>query len=176
MSYTAAPPLDIPMTTIQSHDGRAMPWGGAGGSNPYPAANMAVYVPFSIGAPVTVYETWVEAGTLTTSNNVEVGVYDTSGNRLFTSTMVVAVASVVVNSSGMTDVVLGAGTYYLAMGCDGTRNFLGATQAGGQYQAVGIMEQTGLTGAALPATWTSPAGYTRGTVPIFGLNLRNIAI
>lgn len=176
MTFTSASPVDLTPTTIHSHEARNIPWAtGSVGSNAYPAANLAVFVPFCIAQPVLVYETWCETGTLTTSNNVEVGVYDTAFTRLFTSTMTVAVASSVVNSTTLTDFMLDDGTYYLAMGCDGTRNFLASTQAAGLYQASGCMEQTGLTGAALPSTAT-PVAYTRGLFPTFGLNLRSIAI
>jgi hypothetical protein len=40
---------------------------------------------------------------------------------------------------------------------------------------MGVMEQTGLTGANLPATWT-PVAYTRAFLPQFGLNLRADAL
>ena len=121
------------------------------------------------------YETWVETGTLTTSNATEIGVYTTAGTRLFTTATTVATASDTVNSSGMTDYVLDEGTYYLAFGCDGTRNFIATALALGIYQSAGIMEETGLTGAALPSTATF-AVYTRAYLPLFGLNLRADAL
>lgn len=141
----------------------------------YPAANLALYVPFTLEVPVTVYETWVMTGTLTTSNGTEIGVYDTSGNRLFTTATTVAVASDFVNSSGMTDYVLDRGTYYLAFGCDGTRTFQAGAQNAGIYQGLGVMEQTGLTGANLPSTWT-PVATTRAYLPLFGLHCRSTTI
>jgi hypothetical protein len=165
--------------TISSHDLMRSSFQLPGNSYPasagYPAANLAVYVPFWLEAPVTVYETWVETGTLTTSNATEIGVYTTAGTRLFTTATTVATASDCVNSSGMTDYVLDCGSYYLAFGCDGTRNFIAGSMALGLYQSIGCMEQTGLTGAALPATATF-AVYTRAYLPLFGLNLRATAL
>lgn len=144
-------------------------------SGAYPAANLALYVPIYLAEPATIYETWVATGTLTTSNATEIGVYTTGGTRLFTTATTVATASDVVNSSGMTDYVLDAGTYYLAFGCDGTRAFIASSAAAGLYQSFGCLEQTGLTGANLPSTATF-AAYTRAYLPVFGLNLRADAL
>lgn len=144
-------------------------------STAYPAANLAIYIPFWLERPVTVFETWVESGTLTTSNATEIGVYDVTGSRLFTTATTVAVASDVVNSSGMTDYVLDRGHYYLAFACDGTRNFLVSTIAATIFESYGVLEQTGLTGANLPSSMTGVA-YTRAYMPMFGLNLRADAL
>lgn len=141
----------------------------------YPAANLAVYVPFTLETPATAYETWVQTGTLTTSNGTEIGVYDSSGTRLFTTATTIATASDTINSSGMTDYVLDRGTYYLGFGCDGTRNFQCSALAAGLYESMGCLEQTGLTGANLPSTMTGVA-YTRALLPLFGLNLRATAL
>lgn len=176
MSFTPVHPRTYMRSSIGSHDSLfAVPSTTAGASSAYPAANLALYVPIIVTSTVTAYETWVETGTLTTSNGTEIGLYDTAGNRLFTTATTVASASTLVNSSGMTDYVISPGQYYLAFGCDGTRNFLATTLAAGSYQAIGCMEQTGLTGANLPTTWTA-AVYTRAYLPLFGLNLRSSAL
>lgn len=166
--------------TISSHDmirsgigfhlGTAAP-----ANNGYPAANLALYVPFVLEAPFLVTETWVESGSLTTSNETEIGVYTTDGTRLFTTATTVATGSDTVNSSGMTDYLLEAGSYFLAFGCAGTRNFLATTLALGIYQSGGCLEETGLTGANLPSTATF-AIYTRAFLPLFGLNGLSVAL
>lgn len=174
MSWTAAPIRQSHTFTIDSHDllrVGALLGTTAAASAGYPAGNLAIYIPFSISEPVTVYETWVETGTLTTSNGTQIGVYKTDLTRLFATATTVATASDTVNSSGMTDYVLDAGTYYLAFACDGTRNFLATALALGVYQSMGIMEQTGLTGSTLPDPMV-PVVYTRAYLPLFGLNLR----
>jgi hypothetical protein len=165
-----------PTFTISSHDLDRVNYMLTGSSSvAYPAANLAIYVPFYLESPATVYETWVETGALTTSNATEIGVYDVAFNRLFSTATTVAVASDTVNSSGMTDFRLDSGTYYLAFGCDGTRNFASSQIAAGVYQSMGVAEQTGLTGATLPNPMV-PAVYTRGMLPAFGLNLRTDAL
>jgi hypothetical protein len=164
--------------TISSHDlerGGYLLGTSTAASAAYPAANLAIYVPFVLEHPATVFETWVETGSLTTSNATEIGVYDTALNRLFTTATTVSTASDTVNSSGMTDYVLAPGTYYLAFGCDGTRNFNSTALALGIYQSMGIVEQTGLTGASLPNPMV-PVVYTRAFLPHFGLNLRADAL
>lgn len=176
--YTPAGVIQRHNFTISSHDivrvsalmGTSSPSGQA-----YPAANLAMYVPFFIDYDSVVYETWVLTGTLTTSNATEIGVYDTAGGRLFTTATTVAVASDLVNSSGMTDYTLPRGSYYLAFGCDGTRNFLASANTAGTYQSMGCMQQTGLTGANLPSTATF-ATYAQAQVVVFGLNLRPVAM
>jgi hypothetical protein len=176
--YTPAGTPPFYQFSISSHDmirGSFLVGVSGGGSTAYPAANLALYVPFWLEAPATVFETYVETGTLTTSNATEIGVYDTAGTRLFTTATTVATASDTVNSSGMTDFSLDAGSYYLAFACDGTRNFFASGAALGIYQAFGCLEQTGLTGASLPSTATF-AVYTRAYLPIFGLNLRANAL
>ena len=147
----------------------------AAASAGYPAANLAIYVPFWLASPATVYEVWVETGTLGTSNGVEIGVAGQDLTRLFHTAMTVATASDTVNSSGMTDYVLGPGDYYLCFGCDGTRNFVSTALAFGLYASMGCMEQTGLSGAVIPDPIV-PVAYTRAYLPLFGLNLRPDAL
>lgn len=177
MTYTPAVPYIGPPVVLGSMD--QMRSSFLNNTNPastaYPAANLAFYVPLIIERPVTVKEVWVETGTLTTSNGVQIGLYDTSGNRLFATSITVATASDTVNSSGMTDYVLDAGSYYLAFACDGTRAFLASVMLAGVYAGFGVMEQTGLTGSTLPTTWT-PVLTTRAYLPLFGLNCQSVAI
>lgn len=175
--YRRASAFRSPLSTIFSHDMERIPVlrGSTNASAAYPAANLAIYVPFVLESPVTVYETFVVSGSLTTSNATEIGVYDTAGTRLFTTATTVNVANDVINSSGMTDYVLSPGAYYMAFACDGTRNFFATSFVAGLYQSFGFMEQTGLTGANLPTTATF-AAYTRAYLPQFGLNLRTDAL
>lgn len=165
--------------TISSHDVERVSYSlgtsNVGASVAYPAANLAIFVPFVLEHPATAFETWVETGAVTTSNVTEIGVYTTAFVRLFTTATTVATASDTVNSVGMTDYVLDRGSYYLAFGCDGTRNYAASALAPGIYQSAGLMEQTGLTGAALPATAT-PVAYTRTFLHLFGLNLHGTAL
>lgn len=177
MAFSPAPIRRSHTFTISSHDMQVSAIFGNATLNSvaYPAANLAIYIPFSIPEPVTVYETWVETGTLTTSNGTQIGVYNTDLTRVFATATTVATASDTVNSSGMTDIVLGKGSYYLAFACDGTRTFVASALALGLYQGMGIVEQTGLTGSTLPDPMV-PVVYTRAYLPLFGLNLRADAL
>lgn len=142
----------------------------------YPAANLAVYVPTYLEQAAVVYEMWAETGTLTTSNTIEVGLYTMAGAKVIAcADLTVTTASDTVNTSTFTDTLVPAGSYYLAFACSGTRNFVGTALAAGLYQAMGCLEQTGLTGSTLPATATF-AAYTRAFLPLFGLNFRSTAL
>lgn len=147
-------------------------------SQAYPAANLALYVPIIVPRQVTIYEGFVLSGTLTTSNTVQVALYDEAGVKIVgTSDFTVAVASVIVNSSAnLTDTVVTPGRYYLGFGCSGTRNFFASVPStAGTAAAGGVCEQTGLTGSTLPGTATF-ATTTRAYVPVFGLNVRATAL
>lgn len=177
IDYHPASGYSHPGYTLDSHDTlRVSPaLTAATSSAAWPAANLAIYVPFVLERAVTVTEVWVETGSLTTSNGIEIGCYDTGGNRLFTQAMTITTASDTVTSSGMTDYVLPAGTYYMAMACDGTRNFMAGALSLAIYGGFGCVEQTGLTGASLPSTWT-PVAFTRSYLPLFGFSLQATAV
>lgn len=168
-----------PMITLDSHDlmnSSTLLGTTAPANTAWPAASIGIFVPFSAGMPVTLKEAWVETGTLTTSNNMQIAVYGSDFTRKFTTgNITVATASDTVNSSAIADVVIPPGEYYMALSCDGTRNILATTLAVGVYQSMGVLEQTGLTAATLPDPMV-PVTYTRAFLPLFGLNLQGTAL
>lgn len=161
---------------IGSHD---QPWverlgSSAVTSNTAGIANLAIYVPFSIDVPCTIYEWWHFNGTLTTAYNVDYGIYNLDFTKVQSlgSTAGTTTASTIVNTTTWTDLTLEPGTYYMAFAQDSTRNFTTSADALGLYQAAGVMEQT--TAFALPSP-AVPAVYTRAFMPSFGMNLRTTA-
>lgn len=139
-------------------------------------AGLAVYVPFVIPVASTVYEWWVYTGTLTTAHNLDYGIYNADFTKIQSlgSTAGGTVASTINNTATWTDLVLLPGVYYMAFCDDSTRNFLTSSDAAGVYQAVGIMEQTGLS-STLPDPMV-PVVYTRAFLPHFGINMWTTAV
>ena len=177
MTYQPAAVYEPQFWSISSHDLRFVQ--RLGSSAPSGAiawiANLAVYVPFVIDVPATIYEWFHWNGTLTTAYNIDYGIYNTDFTKVQSlgSTAGTTTASNLVNTTTWTDLTLEPGSYYMAFASDSTRNFLGSTDALGLYQAAGVVEQT--TAFALPSP-AVPVAYTRAFLPMFGVNLRNVAL
>lgn len=139
--------------SIGSHDFRHTDRGGVSAPTTSTAwvANLAVYVPFSIDVPATIYEWWHVNGTLTTAYNEDYGIYNLDFTKVQSlgSTAGVTTATLLVNTSTWTNLTLEPGTYYMAFASDSTRNFQCSSDVAGLYQTTGIMEQT--TAFALPS-------------------------
>lgn len=178
MSFEPVPSIAPPLWTIGSHDARYCSRAGAAAINTSTAwvAGLAVYVPFKIGYPMTVYEFWWQNGSGTTAHNIDVGIYNPDFTKVQSlgSTAGATNASVTVNTSTWTDLVLIPGNYYMAYVDDSTRNIACSADAAGLYQISGVMEQTGLS-STLPSP-AVPVAYTRAFLPNFGLNLRSVAL
>lgn len=177
MSYHQPGNFEPPHFTIWAHDPRVLsrPGTATPGLSTAWVANLAVFVPFTLYQASVVYEWFWANGALTTAHNVDFGIYDTAFNRLTSlgSTAGGTTATAFVNTSTFTDYTLGAGTYYMAMADDSTRNIRCSADVAGLYQAAGVVEQT--TAFPLPNP-ASPVAYTRAFLPNFGMNLRNVAL
>lgn len=165
---------------ISSHDIRHVDRAGAvtaaSGTNTAWVSGLAVYVPFVLCFPVTVYEWWVMNGTLTTAHNINFGLYnpDFTAIQRLGSTAGATTASALINTSTWTDLRLNPGAYYMAYLDDSTRNLSTSADLVHCYQSSGIMEQTGL-GSTLPDPMV-PVTYTRAFLPHFGMNFRSTAL
>lgn len=164
---------------VSSHDHNFTP-GRAGAAtanaNTAMVANVQIFVPVRFHERCTVREWWHSNGTLTTAYNVEYGIYDESFNRLFTTGSLTGVttASLIVNTTGTTDFVIEPGSYYMSWLNSSTRNIICSADAAGLYQAMGCMEQTGVTLGSTPNP-AVPVAYTRAFLPVFGMNLHGTA-
>lgn len=144
-------------------------WRGFGpsfASAAYPLANLALYVPFAVSAPITILSTvWIN-GTAT-GGNIDVGIYGEDGTRIVSlgSTARGSASSVIVTTT-LTDTTLGPGRYYMAFAHDGTNNIFGWPPAAGLAEAAGVLEQQ--TAFPLPSSATF-AVTTRAYVPYMGL-------
>lgn len=174
MSFTA-PPLHFQGTSTQSitsFDNIQSVWSqGVPASAAWPAANVAILVPFSVSTPVTVVEGFAYNGG-TGGGNFDIGIYDTSFVRLTSSGATARSASAVVNTTGMTNYTCVPGRYYyMAMSCDGTSNFIAATMAAGICESMGVLEDTGAYVLPDPLT---PLLTTRAFIPQFGLRISSV--
>lgn len=177
MTFAAAP-IDRPdYWTVDSHLLPNVDRVGATGpiTNTAWVANLAVYVPFTIDTAGIVYEWFHYNGTLTTAYNVDYGIYNLDFTKVQSlgSTAGTTTASTLVNTTTWTDLTLVPGTYYMAFASDSTRNFSTSTDALGLYQASGVVEQT--TAFALPSPMV-PVVYARAFLPMFGMNMRSVAL
>lgn len=177
MSYQPSRTFQPNFWQISSHDGRYVERTGATSatSNTAWIANLAVYVPFVVDVPSTIYEFYHFNGTLTTAYNIDYGIYNTDFSKVQSlgSTAGTTTASAIINSTTWTDLTLEPGSYYMAFASDSTRNFICSSDALGFYQCDGIMEQTSAFALPSPAV---PIKYTRAFLPLFGINLKSTAL
>lgn len=100
----------------------------AGSSTAWPAANLAIFIPFTLGMPVTVYKLAIGAGA-TAAGNFDVGIYNAIG-ALLVSSGATAKGNSTEHILDITDTRIGPGVYYLAMSADGTDNYIMSTPGG----------------------------------------------
>ena len=128
-----------------------------------------VYCPVAISRPVTVYRHfWVNGATAST-DDVNVAVYDSSFNRLAIGSNTVSSGANVAQFDNVTDYVLPAGRFYLALWVSGTTaTFL---RAAAQAYGGGIYYETNASGPQTTGTPADPATASP-VLPLFGLALR----
>ena len=152
--------------------------GAAPASTAFPAANLALYIPFYVCAPGLAQGVFWQNGAAV-AGNVEVALYDEDGNKIATSGVVAASGTSVPQSVAFASpVLLTTGRYYLAVwASSGTQQFLAwgtSAAATNVNRMFGIVEQTALA-SGLPASWT-PATSARSYLPIAGVQFSTVAI
>lgn len=138
------------------------------------AANVVIYVPFVIPeAAVARKMAWSNGSAV--AGNVDVGIYDSAGNRLVSSGSTAQAVIGAVQVVDITDTLLSRGQYYMAMVSDTsgvTQKFNAAAPLAPLAASWGLLEQAAVT---LPlATNANPATfakYTRAFIPLFGIQL-----
>lgn len=114
-------------------------------STAWPGAKVVVYIPFVTNRPFTVRSIAWMNGT-TPSGNIEVGVYNSAGTRLVTSTSTAAGTTVTLQSVQPSAVTLpGNAQYYFGVTCSATSYTLGmisAAPAAGTCGSLGFMTET----------------------------------
>lgn len=154
---------------------------GLGNVNPastaWPSANLAIFVPFVIPYPVTVYKMATGSGATAGSNNWDAGIYDRFGNRLV-STGAQSKGSSVENIVDVTDTRFGPGLFYLAMSADGTGNYVMMTVSGTTPVTEQKCKGMGIYQMATAYTLPDPATFatytqTTGVIPAIAAYLRS---
>ena len=135
----------------------------------YPAANRALYVPFTTPVSILVTKLFLFTGA-TPAGNVDIGVYDETGTRLFSagSTVKSGVANAV-QEFDIVDVLLGPGRFYLAVAQDGLTALTARNPPVNILVVWGLAQQE--TAFPLPATATL-AQVGTGFIPLLGLTAR----
>lgn len=145
--------------------------GGTLASTVFPAANDALFIPFQLSESVTVKRVgWANGATV--SGNVDMGVYDLAGTRIFSTGSTAQSGVSGIQVVDITDVVIGPGNFYMALACDN----ITATFARGTVGSLarlrmfcGVLKQA--TAFALPAAATF-ATPTDDYVPVMALFLQ----
>ncbi len=135
---------------------RVYPWVDIVAPGPYPfapsgvqptsaawgTANLARFIPFLVSRPVTVTNIHVY-NFATIAGNVDVGLYDMSGNRLVSGGGAAHSGADAIQTFNITDTLLSPGRYYAAMASDS------ATATFGAFLSVDIGMPLGAAGAAM---------------------------
>lgn len=140
----------------------------------YTSANLAQYVPFLVGYPMTVQKMFWENGATVGTNHVDVGIYDSQGNQLTHSGSTLTAGATTTQSISVTAVTLQPGLYYMAIAVDGTTDtFLSwsFTTSFSYTRMLGIYQQA--TAFPLPATATF-AVNSQTNSQMFGLTTKSI--
>jgi hypothetical protein len=125
----------------------------------WPAANRAIYIPFTINKIVTARKIGVRV--TTQSGNLDVGLYDVNAVRLISSGSTAVGAANSNQSIDITDTVLTPGTYFAAMCVDNTTAAFATPTPAMETQLLqvcGVQQQAvGAVTLPNPATFANPA-------------------
>lgn len=137
-----------------------------GASAVWPVANTAIYVPFRIGEPILVRKLFWTNGSAV-AGNVDCGIYDAAGTRIISTGSTAQATTNTVQAVNITDTMLGAGVFYLALALsDGAATVFRDNPSIQVCRILGLLEET--SALPLPATATF-ATVVSAFVPIFGL-------
>lgn len=139
-------------------------------SGAWPSANTAIFIPFGIAAPIVVEKMFIHNGA-TVSGNVDVGIYDESGNRLVSSGSTAQAGVSALQVFDVTNTNLYPGRYFLAVTFDNTTGTILVTSMPGTSQkSFGVLQRT--LAFPLPVTVTFQAS-SLSPVPLVGLSLKS---
>lgn len=143
----------------------------------YIAAQRALFFPFTLFRQETVYRFFWVNGTTASTDYIQVGVYDRSGNAIKLGTGgspnygTLAATASVCQFDNVADFVLSPGGYFMAIWCSGVTTHLMRTAPTARFlRAAGTFQQSSLT-TGLPTTATF-AAQASAYMPMFGLALR----
>lgn len=137
-------------------------------STVYPAANLAIYTPFSVDRPVIVTQLFAYNGA-SVANNIDVGIYTEGGTRLISAGSTAQAGTNTLQLFNIADYTLAAGAYYMAVALSrdaGTETLFARAVSVILQQCFGVAQQA--SAFPLPATATF-ASVTNAYFPLIGL-------
>ncbi len=142
---------------------------GLPSSAAWPTANLAIYIPFTIPFAYPVKRVFWCNGTVSAGHNLDFGIYDYDGTRLYHTGSTAQGASNTVQYTAV-DFILPAGRYYKALAMDSTASQVmrQANATAQNLRIAGLLQQG--TAFALPASATF-ATVTNAYLPICGISL-----
>jgi hypothetical protein len=132
-------------------------------------ANRAIYIPVQLNASITAYQmAWLNGGVV--AGTIDVGIYNSAGTLLVSSTPQTQTTINVVQAFNVTDTPLTPDTYYLGLAVSSAtaqfRSYSASTSS--ILRSHGIAIQDGLTSGTLPATATFATNVITG-VPVLAV-------
>lgn len=136
----------------------------------WPAANRALFVPFRLSHPETVFKLACGAGALT-AGNFDIGVYSPSGARLVSTGSTPKSAASTKLIVDVADTPLGPGMYYLAMSVDtASAAYVGyADPTAFEMRMFGVRQMSSIIPAPLAEAFPLPAQAVFESVSSAGL-------
>ena len=165
---TSLPPVFLSSISVFALGGR-IPAGVNPSSAAWSATNRMVYVPFTMPQTAVVYRYFWANGATASTNNLQVAVYTTAFSRVNVGTSTLSSGANVCQFDNITDYVLPAGNYYMALWCSGTTATVLRTASGAV--GPGVYYETHASGPQATGTPADP-GVQTPVVPLFGLALR----
>jgi hypothetical protein len=132
--------------------------------------NLAWYVPFEIhDVPWVAKRMFVYNGA-TGTGNIDLGIYDSQGNRLVSFGSVAKVASAAIQYVDITDTTLQPGLYFMAFASNSATDTFAQRQPSlQQLRALNVRQQTSAFALPNPAVFAVP---TIAILPEFGVSSR----
>lgn len=143
------------------------------GTQNWPSADLAIYVPIVIRYPFTVKVLWWANGG-TTNGNVDCGIYSSAGSKLTSTGTTAQAGNNAIQSAAPSggDYLLAIGTYYLGLALSsGTGQVQRATPGINGMIMWGCAQEASAT--TLPTTMT-PATIAQDYLPLFGASSRTL--
>lgn len=138
----------------------------------WPTANLALFVPFQLYVPATFVQMAVLMGG-TNGDNIDVGIFDSQGNRIVSSGSTAQGSTNVVQTFDITDTTLAPGTYFLACACSGTTGAVSRYAPTGTGFCAGAGMLQTASAFALPASVTF-ASVAQEYVPFIVASTRTV--
>lgn len=136
----------------------------------WPAANRALFYPFTLSEPVIAVKLFVLNGA-TASGNIDAGIYDRTGNRIVSTGSTAQSGTSVIQEFDITDTLFGPGTFYLALVMNNTTGTtFRQTTSSGSFASTGACQMA----SAFPLPATATFANTWHAPPVFGLTTRSV--